>query len=213
MQIMMSFSKAIKNLSFSPLPNVKRCHFAEIICKITKKNCELMKLNLCIADELNREKRGSGEVNNDRVPYNRNTVNAGGSAGAFSGGSAGGFSGGNAGGFGGAGFGFPGFPPYGYAAGYAGNNYGGPNFGGPNFGGQNFGGQNFGAPFMPFPFPTYAPMPYDFNSVFQAYINALQSYTQNLQNLQQQFSTQQNQNQNQIAARYAADRYCILAKN
>jgi len=69
------------------------------------------------------------------------------------------------------------------------------------------------APFMPFPFPTYAPMPYDFNSVFQAYINALQSYTQNLQSLQQQFSTQQNQNQNQIAARYAADRYCILAKN
>lgn len=143
-------------------------------------------------------------MNNERVPYNtnRDTTSGGASGGAFSGGNAGAFTGAGAGGFGGAGFGgagfgFPGFPPYGYAAGYAGN-YGAPNF------------PNFGAPFMPFQFPAYAAMPYDFNSVFQAYITALQSYTQNLQQLQQQFAGQQNQNQ--IAARYAKERYCILAK-
>ncbi|CAB3374807.1 Hypothetical predicted protein [Cloeon dipterum] len=80
---------------------------------------------------------------------------------------------------------FPNFPPYGYAAGFQQSNFGFP-------------GSPFPAPFQ-MPFPPAPHAAFDFNSVFNAYINALQQYTDNLQKLQQQYQ----QTQAAIASRYA----------
>ncbi|CAB3374806.1 Hypothetical predicted protein [Cloeon dipterum] len=72
---------------------------------------------------------------------------------------------------------FPNFPPYGYAAGFQQSNFGFP-------------GSPFPAPFQ-MPFPPAPHAAFDFNSVFNAYINALQQYTDNLQKLQQQYQQTQ----------------------
>ncbi|XP_065333620.1 keratin, type I cytoskeletal 9-like isoform X2 [Cloeon dipterum] len=72
---------------------------------------------------------------------------------------------------------FPSFPPYGYAAGFQQGNFGFP-------------GSAFPAPFQ-MPFPPAPHAAFDFNSVFNAYISALQQYTDNLQKLQQQYQQTQ----------------------